>query len=477
MEALRLRRETLFLSIAICLAGGLSLDIAAAETFRSRNFVVTADNAAIAEQVGQKAEEYRKTLAIFWLGKPLPNWSSPCNLKVREGAIGAGGQTTFQFVRGEVLNWNMFVQGSMERILDSVLPHEINHTIFACHFRRPLPRWADEGAATLFEHKSEQLKQLALLNDVIGSDRERFSLRQLLIMKEYPEGMRPMLILYAQGFALADFLVQQRGRQGYLKFLSDGEKLGWEQAIRTNYDHAGIESLEKNWRGWVLAGMPHLTLPKEQLQLAATLTDEHSAARPPERPLPSEPSFDGQAPAAVPSLMPADTTIRSQSQDTWSGGLKQQPRNDSPVISQVPVRSSRTGSEFLQTSDATAATRRFSIQAPLPDRDRVRGIDQDSRTAAVPFTGQIDQHRIPVQHRIPTAVGTDTRGSQFGPRAFWSGDLEPTGMVSPSGPSDRSRDSPPAVSDFPDVPLPSERNVISGSLPQWAGFPGQKKLF
>ena len=34
------------------------------------------------------------------------------------------------------------------RILDSVLPHEITHTIFATHFGQPLPRWADEGACT-----------------------------------------------------------------------------------------------------------------------------------------------------------------------------------------------------------------------------------------------------------------------------------------------------------------------------------------
>ena len=68
-------------------------------------------------------------------------------------------------------------------------------------------------------------------------------------------------------------------------------------------------------------------------------------------------------------------------------------------------------------------------------------------------------------------------GSQTGNQAFWLGDLEPTGMVSPNGPFDMSSDLKPTVFDFPDVPLPSERNVISGSLPQWAGFPGQKKLF
>ena len=53
----------------------------------------------------------------------------------------------------------MHIQGSRERILDSVLPHEITHTIFATHFGRPLPRWADEGACTTVEHVSEKAKQ------------------------------------------------------------------------------------------------------------------------------------------------------------------------------------------------------------------------------------------------------------------------------------------------------------------------------
>ena len=177
----------------------------------------------------------------------------------------------------------MEVQGSLERILDSVLPHEINHTIFACHFRRPLPRWADEGAATLFEHRSEQLKQLSLLNEVIRNKHEVISLRDLLAMKEYPRGQRPMLTLYAQGYALADFLVQQKGRHAYLKFIADGERGNWEDAIRTNFDHDGIESLERNWQGWVLAGMPKLTLPRDQM-LAANEDSPESVSQETSRP-------------------------------------------------------------------------------------------------------------------------------------------------------------------------------------------------
>ena len=274
MDALGIRWCLLF-SVVITAAA----DVSAAE-FATRNFKISAASLEIAETIGLRSEELRRDIAVYWFGKPLPNWSRPCQMRVRTSStgLGAGGQTTFQFVRGEVLNWNMSVQGSLERILDSVLPHEINHTIFACHFRRPLPRWADEGAATLFEHRSEQLKQVALLNDVIRKDHERISLPKLLNMKEYPAEMRPMLILYAQGYALADFLVQQKGRHAYLQFLADGDRLGWDEAIRRNFDHQGVAALEHNWKNWVIAGMPLLGFPTDQM--LASVSETQATARP-----------------------------------------------------------------------------------------------------------------------------------------------------------------------------------------------------
>ena len=90
----------------------------------------------------------------------MPNWAQPCPITAQVGRhLGAGGATSFVFEHGEVFGWRMTIQGSLERILDSVLPHEVTHTIFATHFRQPLPRWADEGACTTVEHASEKAKQ------------------------------------------------------------------------------------------------------------------------------------------------------------------------------------------------------------------------------------------------------------------------------------------------------------------------------
>jgi len=466
-----------------CLAVAFSLQAICgnteAGTFQTVNFAVTADNPEVAEKVGKAAEVYRQQLAIFWLGKALPNWSRPCKISVREGALGAGGQTTFQFTRGEVLNWRMSVQGSLERILDSVLPHEVNHTIFACHFRRPLPRWADEGAATLFEHRSEQVKQLSLLNEVIRNKHELISLRDLLAMKEYPRGQRPMLTLYAQGYALADFLVQQKGRHAYLKFIADGERGSWEDAIRTNFDHDGIESLEKNWRGWVLAGMPKLTLPREQMLAANEETADavsQAAARP-------ELVADQSARSALskPGRSLAGATVRLQSPD---------PQRTAPAIRSTAevepkaiIRERVNNIEAERSGSASVkSAREFTFEAPVP-----RSSESRVQKMANPAVGGDEQNddygfeeHLPDFTDAASDAGSGFRNAEaVGPSEVAERrlELERTGSVKNQGLTQPADGSTGKSFELNGVLLPRERSGNSGSTPQWAGFPGQKKLF
>jgi hypothetical protein len=165
MEA-RICRAAALLAVAASFLPGSSL----ASSYRTPNFVIEAPTPELAEKIGKTAEYYRRELAIQWLGSAMPNWSKPCPIQAEVAPnLGAGGATSFVFDRGEVFNWDMKIQGSEERLLDSVLPHEVTHTIFASYFRRPLPRWADEGACTTVEHSSERNKQQVMLINFLRS--------------------------------------------------------------------------------------------------------------------------------------------------------------------------------------------------------------------------------------------------------------------------------------------------------------------
>lgn len=233
------------------------------------NFEVDAPTDEIAQKVAAAAEHSRRQLAIEWLGEELPNWFQRCQVRVKVGQIGAGGITTFSFGGGHVFGWDMTVQGSLERILDSVIPHEVSHTIFACHFRRPLPRWADEGAATLAEEGSEQRRQQKLAEEVLPTTR-RIPLRELLQITEYPKNMQHVLTLYAEGYSLADYLVQKGGKKRFLTFVQDAHESGWDAAFRKHYEETSIEAVEKKWSRWVIAGSPSLRQADDTLLAVTT---------------------------------------------------------------------------------------------------------------------------------------------------------------------------------------------------------------
>ena len=181
MEALVIR-AVCALPLAVIL---LSPTTMMAASHRTENFIVTAKSKPLAIEIAQLAERYRSELAVEWLGHELPRWREPCPISAKVDArLGAGGATSFVFetharqfgrpsgdglfqaqLSGRPYGWEMTLQGSRERILDSVLPHEVTHAIFATHFGRPLPRWADEGACTTVEHPSEKSKQHRMLHE------------------------------------------------------------------------------------------------------------------------------------------------------------------------------------------------------------------------------------------------------------------------------------------------------------------------
>lgn len=248
MEAVQ--RWSVSLAVLVCAGLLVDVDQLSAQNARTQNFLVHAPNQALAEAVARGAEKFRDDLAIYWLGRKLPAWSTPCPINVVAGPhLAAQGATTYNRDSGS--NFQMEVVGTPERILDSVLPHEVTHTVLATHFGGPLPRWADEGICTTVEHSEERDKHEAKLREFL-STRRGIAMNDLFRLTEYPSDMLPM---YAQGYSVCRFLVEQSGPRQFIAFLEDYMRSqSWTANVQAHYGYDSLAQLQENWLAWVARG-------------------------------------------------------------------------------------------------------------------------------------------------------------------------------------------------------------------------------
>jgi hypothetical protein len=240
------------------------------------HFRVFASDPRLAQEVGQMAESYRRHLANHWLGKELAPWADKVPVTVQSApGMPASGETKYTLLGGSVREFQMVLCGSRERILDSVLPHEMTHTVLASHFAplgKPVPRWADEGACTTVEDESERHKHDAMLVRFLTENRG-IPFRMLFNMKDYPPDMMP---LYAQGYSLCAFLIAQGGPRQFIHFLERGmQDENWDAALAETYGYPKLGKLQTAWNQWVSDGGGSVT---NYTALALGYTPQESTA-------------------------------------------------------------------------------------------------------------------------------------------------------------------------------------------------------
>jgi hypothetical protein len=231
-----MRRPLLFVLVGIGASMGAQ--------YPTTNFLVEAPTPQIAQQVGQYAEHYRKQKAMEWLGHEMPNWPERCPIHVKVTMNSPSGATSFAFDRGRVLGQHMHIEGPLDRLVASVLPHEVTHTVFAHYYRCPLPRWADEGGAVLSEDDMEKDRHDKLVRQVLNTPGRKIPLRRLFSLREYPGDV---MVLYAEGFSVANYLVNMAGKPTFLGFIHHGMSAGWDSAVKTFYRYNSVEELEEAW--------------------------------------------------------------------------------------------------------------------------------------------------------------------------------------------------------------------------------------
>jgi len=219
---------------------------------RTPNFIVIAADKQVCQSVAQWAEHYRKEKALQWPGREMPTWSDPCPLRVTVNMEGPSGETEFMFGYNRVTSQRMQIRGPLDRLIYSVLPHEITHTVFAYHFKSPVPRWADEGGSVLSEDDTERDRHDKLTRSILNKG-QQIPMRTLLALKEYPP---QVMCLYAQGYSISDYLVKRSNKQHFLNFVGHGMQHGWDQAAKAHYGHKNVDELEGAWLQYLRESKP-----------------------------------------------------------------------------------------------------------------------------------------------------------------------------------------------------------------------------
>lgn len=260
-------RRALFVTSALLLVL-LTMQPARGAEFVTDNFRVEADSAATARHVGLRAEELRTALSEEWLGTSLEDWPDRCRVVVNTGSERLKGDTTYLISRGEVTRWRMELHGPLGRVLETLLPHEVVHTILASHFRRAIPRWADEGAALMAEDASERQRLWKLEEGRLLAGNLP-PLEEVLAASEYPRERDRLRTFYVRGASLTEFLLFA-GKGRFLAFVGTGIDHDWDTAVRMHYGFADVASLEAAWTEWMQNNRPVVPLEAAQL-LAAGL--------------------------------------------------------------------------------------------------------------------------------------------------------------------------------------------------------------
>lgn len=337
----------------VCL-GGMT---ARAASQRTQNFIIQAPTPQLAKAVAKAAESYRHDLAVYWLGSPLPAWPAPCPIRVVAGpSLAAQGVTTYN--PAPVRDFQMEVIGTPERILDSVLPHEVTHTILATYFGRPLPRWADEGICTTVEHVSERSKHEIKLKEFLRS-RRGIAMNQLFLLTEYPSDVLPM---YAQGYSVCRFLIDQQGPRTFIRFLEDYVRHpSWTANVKKHYDYDSLAQLQEYWLAWVADGSGEVdkyakSTPRSQPGMSGAVQQVAATSNVPNNEQPADVRVAATTSGTPSAMQLTPPTVNQVALNAQSGVAR-------PVTNLAPINQQEAVAQAAPIGSATAVNSATSGRA------------------------------------------------------------------------------------------------------------------
>lgn len=217
---------------------------------RTANFVVRSNDGQ-SQLYAERAEQWYQRLAEDWLGQPLGPLPQPAAIDVVIDTTSGGGSTSMAYLPQGAEQFSGTWRGNSERMLDSVIPHEVFHIVSARRFGRPLPRWIDEGICMTVESSEAQGTQWKCLAQCLNSNRG-LPFNQMLAATEYPADV---MAFYAQSWSLTRFLLAHGGKPKLVAFAADTIDVGTPAALQKHYGYT-VNELQPAWVSWVAKQQP-----------------------------------------------------------------------------------------------------------------------------------------------------------------------------------------------------------------------------
>ncbi len=257
--------DILILILVALLITLLAIRVGNAATARTENFVVTAIDQVTADGLAQACEHYRAELARKWSGKLLAPWDSPALIEVTVDNSSGGGTTSIWIQAGRVTNIQGRWQGTRQKLIDDVVPHEVLHCVFLSALGTGnVPLWINEGVAVTAESPAERSRSTGrIIRALHTRPNPCFTMAELMSQVNYPQRADRVRLFYDQSHSLISFLLEKGGRPKLLNTIDagirsdkllDGPLAAWQRTLAGAYGFRDIAHLQNDWLSWLRQG-------------------------------------------------------------------------------------------------------------------------------------------------------------------------------------------------------------------------------
>ena len=212
----------------------------------SPNFIVSADDQALADAVLAKAETCRNDLAQEWLGDKLPVDAKRVVIHVILSKEKDFGLTRIEEDKDENKCHSVWIVTSSDRI-NSTLAHEMTHIVFGCKHHKRIPIWANEGAASL----QDDPERIGIRRRIIADLAQKRNWPDLITILESSSFLTSDQLSYSVSASVTQFLLSLDTKPTFLQFTVDGKAKGWDAALSRHYGMRNIRELQARWQEWV----------------------------------------------------------------------------------------------------------------------------------------------------------------------------------------------------------------------------------